>query len=53
MWFHFDCQKWRLLQISDTSLRRRDRLEALTGALVLTRIPPIIDPVIQHKGDLA
>jgi len=30
-----------LLEISDTTLRRRDRLEALTGVSLLTRIPPL------------
>lgn len=30
-----------LLEISDTTLRRRDRLEALTGVPLLTRIPPL------------
>jgi len=35
-----------LLEISDTSLRRRDRLQALTGVVVLSRIPPLIDPMI-------
>lgn len=29
-----------LLELSDTSLRRRDRLEAITGVPVLSRIPP-------------
>ena len=41
-----------LLEISDTSLRRRDRLEILTGVPVLTRIPPILEPVIQRQGEL-
>ncbi len=31
-----------LLEISDTTLRRRDRLEALSGVAVLSRIPPLI-----------
>ena len=34
------CGLAMLLEISDTTLRRRDRLEALTGVPLLTRIPP-------------
>jgi len=32
-----------IFDISDTTLRRRDRLEALTGVPVLSRIPPLVD----------
>jgi len=34
------------LEICDTTLRRRDYLEALTSVPVLSRIPPLVDPIV-------
>jgi polysaccharide chain length determinant protein (PEP-CTERM system associated) len=35
-----------LFEISDTTLRRRDHLEELTGVPVLSRIPPLVDAIV-------
>ena len=43
--FMLGCGLALLLEISDTSLRRRDQLQALTGVTVLSRIPPINRPL--------
>ena len=33
-----------IFEVSDTTLRRRDHLETLTGVPVLSRIPPLVNP---------
>ena len=42
-----------MLEIADTTLRRRDHLEALTGVPVLSRIPPIFPTVSKISGGAA
>lgn len=42
-----------VLELSDTSLRRQDRLEELTGSVVIARIPPMTDININNSGAMA
>lgn len=40
-----------ILEVSDSTLRRKEQLETLTGVQVLSRIPYIAPPVNLHSGD--
>jgi polysaccharide chain length determinant protein (PEP-CTERM system associated) len=40
-----------VFELSDTSLRKREELEQLTGVKVFSRIPYIRDDMIVHSGD--